>query len=241
MVTPERYHVAILAIATSVEQEAAALAADLGTIAYEERVKLAAGVPAIVLSTPELGRAEALAGTLRARRHAVHVCRASDVVASSAMTSMRRFGFDAEAIVAGDARLPWHDVSVLVRATQRRLVETTETVKEKKLSLGRALVTGGLVMRKSTERAVVTRSEDFEPVLYLFRHGGAPWLLREHGTHYGALGAMLAPVSSRNFAIAVEQIRARAPHARFDDRLLARKSATDIDLLAHLIAIAATP
>ena len=230
--------IAITRLATSIEDEARALAADLGTLAYEERLKLAAGVPAIVLATADPARAQALAGKLAARGHAVHVCRPGDVVPADAMVSMRRFQLEPDALVAGDVRLPWADLAVLVRATHRRVTETAAATTEKKFSLGRTIATGGLSMRKTVTKDVVARSEQTEPVLYLFRRSGeTPWLLREQSTHYGALGADVAPVAARNFALVIERLRAAAPHARYEDRLLARKvSPDDLDLLAHLVA-----
>ncbi|HSD90534.1 MAG TPA: hypothetical protein VLB44_23575, partial [Kofleriaceae bacterium] len=128
-------------------------------------------------------------------------------------------------------------VSVMVQARHRRVTETVDQVKDKKFDLGRAIATGGLVMRKTEKREVVTRSEDSEQVLYLFRSSGeTPWLLREHGTNFAGLGAALQPIASRNFAIAVEQFRGHAPAARFDDSLLRRPSVADVDLFAHVLS-----
>lgn len=235
----ERHVVAITALATPLEVEAKALAGDLGTIAYEERLKLTAGVPAIVLTTTDEAAAQALLAKLRARGHRAITCRRSDVVPASAMVSLRRFQLDADALLAEGARLPWTDIAALVHARHAIHTESVEVVKDKKFNLGRAVMTGGLVMRKTEKREVVTRTEDTEHVLYVFRAGGGtPWLLREQNTHYGALGAALAPTAPRNFAIAVEELRARAPHARFDDSLVRRPTA-DVDLVAHLIAAAA--
>jgi len=76
-------------------------------------------------------------------------------------------------------------------------------------------------------------------VLYLFRKSGAtPWILREQGTHYEALGARLAPTAAPNFVTTVAELRARAPQACYDERLVARRTAspTELDLLAHLVA-----
>lgn len=237
MTAGERHFVAVSALATSVDAEAKALAADLGTLAYEERLKLAAGLPAIVLASVDGEVASALAGKLRARGHRVQLCRASEVVAAEAMVSLRRFRLDADGIDAGDARLSWGDISVFVHARQRRIVDSIEQVKDKKVALGRALLTGGLMMRKTTTREVVRRSEDYEQVLYLFRaDGGTPWLLRERGTNYAGLGASLAPTAAASFAAAVDILRANASQARYDATLLRRSAIEDVDLFAWLIA-----
>jgi hypothetical protein len=232
----ERHVVAIAKLETTIDAEAKALAADLGTTAYEERLKLAAGLPAIVLATTDGGAAHALAGKLRARGHRALLCASSEVVAASAMIPLRRFELADDALVAGDARLPFADIAVLVRARHRHHTETTGIVKHKKFDATRAILTGGLVTRKTEKREVTARTEDTEQVLYLYRASGdTPWLLREHATHYGGLGPALAATATQNFAIAVEQLRARAPHAAFDDRLVRRPTIDDVDLYAHLV------
>jgi len=234
----ERYFVAVGALATPIEAEAKALAADRGTTAYEERLVLAAGLPAIVLATTDAAAANALAGKLRARGHRAQVCCGSDVVAADDMVAMRRFQVDAEALDSAEgARVAWADIRCFVRAKHVRVTQTTASVKEKKLALGRAVLTGGLIMRKTETRDVTKRSEDTEQVLYVFAAAGeTPWLLRELATNYGGLGATLAPTATANFHAAIALFRQRAPHARFDDSLLRRPPVDDIDLYAHLIA-----
>jgi len=232
----DRIIVAISALGSSIDEEAKALAADLGTIAYEQRQKLMPGMPAIVLVTTDGDAARALVDKLRSRHHRALLCRAADVVRADAMVSMRRFQMTDDGLEAGADRLPWTNISALIRARHSHQTEGVEVVKNKKFNLGRALVTGGLVMRKTVTREIVTQTKDSEHVLYVFRaDGGVPWLLREQGTHYSALGAALTPTAPRNFAIAVDQFRARAASARFDDSLV-RRMLTDVDLYAHLIA-----
>ena len=232
--------VALTALGAPIDRVAATVAATLGTLPYEERLKLAVGLPVVVLQTPDAARAASLAQSLRAAGHAVLARSADDVVAAEKMISLRRFALEPEALVAADRgeRLPWSDVGVLVRAVDRKKRHTTAVVKEKKLDVTRAVLTGGLVRNKTTQREVVTRVDDSEPVLYLFRRSGAaPWILREQGTHYEALGARLAPTAAPNFVAAVEELRARATGARYDDRLVTRRAAPEeLDLLAHVIA-----
>ncbi|HEY1812113.1 MAG TPA: hypothetical protein VGG74_07130 [Kofleriaceae bacterium] len=235
----ERYVVAIGALGTALEAEAKALADDLGSTAYEERLKLVGGVPAIVLTTRDGNAAQALVAKLRGRGHRAQLCRVSEVVPASAMILLRQFQLDDDALGTGRERLPWSDISALIRARHQRTATSVDIVKDTKFDLGRAIVTGGLMTRKTEKREVVTRSEITEQVLYLFRASGRlPWILREHSAHYGALGAALAPSAMLNFTIAVEQFRARASQARFDDTLLRRTAHVDVDLYAHLVATA---
>src|SRR2546425_6978104 len=94
--------IAELAPATSLEAEAAALAADLGTTAYQERLNLVAGPPAVVLATADAERARSLADRLHARGHGALVVDGAQVVAAGAMVELRSFRIEEEALHAGD-------------------------------------------------------------------------------------------------------------------------------------------
>jgi len=252
------YVVAITELATPVEQEAAALAADLGTTPYEERLNLASGLPAVVLTAADRARALALLKALRARGHGAVAIDAAVVVSSEAMVSMRRFGLEEGALTAEGERLPHGEILALIRAMHRTRTETRAEVKTKKFSPGRALVTGGLLVSKTVSREETSITEESQQVLYIFRaDGGTPWLLRERGTQYAALGGALSPSSAQNFLTAIARLRERAPQAVYDERLMATRkvpsrvavkgggaagsasvsSASGVDLLAHLIAL----
>lgn len=232
------YAVALTRLASSIDDEAAALARDLGGLAYEQRLKLKPGVPAIVLTTPDPARAADLHGALRGRGHDALVCRSEDIVPITEMVAMRRFRLDDDALATEGARLRWSDIAVLVRAVHRIAIETRETVAQRRLAPGRALLTGGLLTHKTTQQQVITRNEESEAVLYIFpRTSSAPWCMREQRASYEALGVDATPSSARNFELAIERIRVRARQAAYDDRLAARKAAPEeIALLVHVVA-----
>ncbi len=232
----ERYVVAIRTLGTPIEAEAKALAADLGTTAYEERLTLVAGLPAIVLATTDVAAAQALVAKLRTRGHRALLCRVADVVRATEMIQMRHFELAPEGLESGAERLRWAELSTLVRARHKRVRSTTEIVKQKKFDATRAILTGGLIMRKTEKREVSSTTEEVEQVLYLFAGGRTPWILCEQTTNYSALGAALTPIASRNFAVVVDKLRERAPHAVFDDSLIRRPAIEDVDLYAHLVA-----
>jgi len=255
--------VGIAALATSVDVEIPLLAADLGITPYEARLYLLPGLPAIALLTPEKSRALDLLGRLRARGHDALAFDASAVVTSQDMCAVRRFRFDDDALeneTPAIRRLPYASVLVTLRATHHTRVETTTEEKSRKFSAGRALLTGGLVMTKSTTTSSTTRNESRQEVLYIFRNDNEPpWLLRESGAKYDRLGEHMAATEHANFLNTVSLLRARAPHAIADDRLVGRKvperiaqvavqsmargrtietsSEAGMDLLAHLLAM----
>lgn len=232
--------VAITRLHGSMEAEADALAADLGTLAYSARLTLRAGVPAVVLETADGDQAAALAARLRQRGHGALACDTADVAAARDLTLVRHFRFEPTALVvrtsAGDDALAWADITALVRATHRTEARDVKVVSERTFDAGRAILTGGLSMSKNVKREVVTRTDESEPVLYLFRRGGPPWLLGQYRANYDGLGAELQPTAIANFVTTVARLRARAPRAHVDDRLLARRTTTaELDLLAHLL------
>ena len=251
------YAVAIAQLKTTVEQEVSALAADLGITAYEARLKLSTGMPAIVLTSQDKAFAMQCLTSLRARGHDAIACDANAIVPNSAMTSLKRFRLEADGIVASEGvKLPYPSILALVRATHRLQSETRSTVEEKKFRPAAALVTGGLVMTKTITREIVAQKDERMQVLYIFRNDGEPWILREAGTDYSSLAEKRAPTQIENFRATIELLRAHAPQAVYDERLVsARKASGQIvsvgaggsgfaastepgtDLLAHLIAL----
>lgn len=255
------YVVAITELSATVEAEAVALSSDVGVSAYQTRLMLASGTPAIVSTTHDKAPALDLLARLRRRGHAAIACDTSAIVASVAMTSMRRFSLGAGSISSGDgagAELPYDDVLALVAAVHRQRTTSESEVRESKFSAARAFITGGIVTTKTVKRDARTATEEREGVLYLFRRaGGAPWILRERGTSWAGHGRPIAPTAGVNFRITVDLLRERMPRAVYDDRLVARRSIPErtaiatgaasttmttsseagIDLLAHLLAI----
>src|SRR5262249_40496135 len=90
------YVVAICKLVSSIEDEAEALARNLGSTAYEERLNLVAGLPAIVLMTVDREKASALLGKLRARGQGAIAFDANNVTPIDRMVRPKMFtiGFD---------------------------------------------------------------------------------------------------------------------------------------------------
>ena len=253
--------VALMALASSVEEEAPQLAADLGMTPYEAGLLLRLPPPVPILRTEDRARAVELVTKLRARRHDVVACDAGAVVASDAMTPVRSFRLDEDAFVVSSAgtstSVPWDDIVALVRAVHRTSSEHVEKSEQRKLSLGRAAMSGGFLMTKTVTKTAKHTVEEREQVLYVFRQGGAPMFATISRTRYEGLAAALRPSQIENFNTLVRTLRERAPQAVYDERLLAPRpgiervragtagtvsasSSEGVDLLAHLIALAST-
>jgi hypothetical protein len=252
--------VALMALRTTVEAEAPPLAADLGSTAYETALLLRAPSPVPLLRTADRARALDLLGKLRARGHDAVACDASAVVSADAMLPVRSFRFEEDAFVVvgapgGEERVPAGDLLALVRAVHRTRTDQIEKTDERKLSLGRAAMSGGLLMTKTVTSTKTQSTEERDQVLYVFRRGGAPLLMSQSRARYDGLGPQLRPSQLENFVTVVRLLRERAPEAPYDERLLAPRpqlervragagghvsasSSDGVDLLAHLVALA---
>ncbi len=251
--------IALVELRGSVEVEMPSLAADLGITAYEAGLLLRGATPSLVLRTHERDRATALLAAMRARGHEVVAFDDVAVRSSVTMTCPRSFRLDPDAFVAvgpEEEHLPWNDVLAIVRAVHQTRTGSTTTTKEKKTSLARAALSGGLVMSKTVAKETSRTTEDREPVAYLFRASGEPpWLLAASRLRYDGLGMPLAPSQHENFELLLRAVQEHAPHADVDARLLASRSAAEtarttragehstssasgVDVLAHVVAMA---
>ncbi|AKU96862.1 hypothetical protein AKJ09_03526 [Labilithrix luteola] len=242
------YVVALVTLGRSADEEASSFASDLGITPYEAGLVLRGALPAIVLRTDVRERAIDLLGKLRARSHETVAFDASHVVASDAMAALRSFRFEADAFVnvagsGAETRLPYADLFAIVRATHVTSSVTVEKRTERKLSIGRAALTGGLMPSRTSTKETKHTTEEREFVLYLFRNDGPPWIVRASKAHYEGLGPSRSASTPKNFQQLVKRLREAAPHAIFDERLLAIRgtidpsSASKMDLLAHVVAL----
>lgn len=242
------YVVALVSLGRPAEEEAPSLATDLGITPYEAGLMLRAALPAVVLRTDARERALDLLGKLRGRNHETVAFDASHVAASDAMAALRSFRFDPDAFVnvatnGSETRLPYAGLFAIVRATHATSTTTVEKHTERKLSLGRAALTGGLMPTATTKKETKHTTEEREFVLYLFRNDGPPWIVRASKTHYEGLGPSRSPSTPENFQQLLKRLRETAPHAIFDERLLSIRgtidpsSASKMDLLAHVVAL----
>lgn len=240
------YLVAIAELGTGVEEETPLLAQDLGLGLYETRLLLAGERPKIVLRTADEARARDLLAKLRGRRHGAVACDAKAVVATEAMIRLDGFRLSDTAIHGTDGlELPFSDVLAILRAIRSTHTTTTTEVTERKLDMGRAIVSGGVLLSKATKREIQKTKETREQHLYLFRKsGGKAWVVRERETSYEGLGAAMEKSVAANFTRLVAELRARAPDAVFDDRLSrfhaadALQAALRLDEQVHLLALA---
>jgi hypothetical protein len=216
------YIVAVTELRSPIETEAARIAEDIGSTPYEVRITLTAGMPAVVLTTQDKELAQRVLSRICERGNLAVGCDDGYVVDSESMVTMKRFRMDPDGYRTEEAPnelLPYGDVLAIVRATHRQSSSSRTVVKERSFSAGRALLSGGLVMTKTTTRETKQSTDEREHVVYLFRRSGErPWIMRQDEAKYNALGAQMQPTNALNFPLAVTRLRENSPTALFDTR-----------------------
>jgi len=163
---------------------------------------------------------------------------------------VRKIEFQAGALTAWDAKGDAHrcrgpDLALLQRGM--RVSRNTQTVKtsERKLDVGRAVLSGGLLLTKKVEKTDVKTTETSEPFLLVQRRGAPDLIFYERRIDYRALGAEMQPASRANLEVVWRKLGALAPD-RVDDRVtrpgfvtgLPATSADPVDLALALVALA---
>jgi hypothetical protein len=144
--------VAISELGGPIDAAIGPLAAELGTTAYELRLVLNAGFPAVVSIAADENVARAAFAAISRHGHSAVAYDRRDVIPSERMTSLRDFRLENDRLVAQEGSSDWlgyDDIAVLLRAQHRTTSETLERTKERKLRPAMALATGGLVMSKT--------------------------------------------------------------------------------------------
>ena len=231
-----------------------ALAAALGRSGYEARVlaRSLGGGAAVVARCAEAAPAAAAVEDLRRAGFTAAAIDAGRLAAAPPAFVGRSFVLGTSALTLTDREgrsleLPWGDLDLVLRGLWSALRRESRTVVGKKFSLGRAIVTGGILLTRTTYEKRRQDVEEREGVLRLYAGGAPVATLRETALDYQGLGAELAPARGANFERLAEELRRRAPGALHDDRLARPGEAARLlgpgldpaaylDLAFHLVA-----
>jgi len=229
-----------------------ALAGALGIMVFEARQRLIGGGPSVVASFADHQQARDLAAKINQSGIKTMIVDATTVRLRDCFTIVRRFefaerGLKIETHTGQQVTLPYGEMELLLTGTSVVGSSETITVVEKKFSLGKTLLAGGIPMTKKVERQEEISSEESEQVLYLYTHDRPAAIFSLNGVNYDGFGAEMKLSRRLNFSHLMGQLRLHVPDAAFDDRLLSRVSQTrllgpaqgreaSLDLAAEILA-----
>ena len=140
-------------------------------------------------------------------------------------------------------------VSLIQRGVRATTTSETVTTNERRLDMGKAVLTGGLMLTSKVQKKSVRSEETREPFLLLQRNDGQPdAIIYERRVDYRFLGAEKQPASHANLERTLARLRALAPSAPVDDRAarpgfvsgLPLTSCDPVDLALYLVTLART-
>jgi hypothetical protein len=204
------------------EEAARVLMEAAGSTAAEARMRLAPEPPAL-LARLEDAAADALVARLRKAGLAALAIDAR-VPGEPDRLAVRTFELGGEVLQlesrAGESlEIPWGGLSLILRAQRTRRAETDKVTTAKRISIGAAIATGGLKLTRSTSSVVRSAEEQTEQLILLYAAGGRAAALAEGTLDFTCLGT-LQPSRTANLIELGNRIRARAPAARYDERLV---------------------
>ncbi|MBJ6802680.1 hypothetical protein [Geomonas propionica] len=228
------------------------LAGALGIMTFEARQRLIGGGPSVVASFADHQQARALAEKVSRGGIKALIADATAVRMRSGFLIVRRFRFEGrmlniETHNGQQETFPYADMELLITGTSVVGFSETKTIVEKKFSLGKTLLTGGIPMTSKVERQEEVSSEESEQVLYLYANDRPTTIFSLNGMNYDGFGAEMKLSRKLNFSHLISQLRLHAFGAAFDDRLLnkinqvrllgpAQGREASLDLAAEILA-----
>jgi len=229
-----------------------ALAVALGVMVFEARPRLIGGGPSVVARFADPEPALALAEKLKRIGFATLVVDSDAVRGRAGHFIVRRFELNElslriETVDGEQADVPYAEIDLLLPGTNIVGYAETKTVTERKLSLGKTLLSGGIPITKKIERQEEVATEERVKVLYLQAGQRPPVFFSQNGMSYDGFGPAMKMSRELNFNHLVSELRRLSPGAVFDDRLLNRAGQvrvlgpalnpeTSLDLAAEVLA-----
>jgi hypothetical protein len=211
--------------------------------------RLAGILPRVLLPATPAGDVDGIVAALEGLGFAVVALDPALVPGDDQRVIARRLEIDRSGLLATDGPGVEHHCRVsAISVVQRgvRTLRTSEqvTTSERKFSVGRAVMSGGLMLSKKVDKKEVKTTETQEPFLVVQRYDGQPdIIIYERRLDYRFLGADMQPSSRGNLEVVWARLQAMAPT---DDRVarpgfvsgLPLVSGDPVDLALYLVALA---
>ena len=208
-----------------------ALANALGITVYEARLRMFGNGPAVVASFADPQPALELAGKLNQSRFATLIFDAAALRSSAGYFIVRRFELKKMSIFIETsdgqrAEIPYDEVDLLLPCISIVGVSEQKTVIERKLSIGKTILSGGIPMTTKVERQEAVKSEERIKVLYLYAGKRSPVIFSQIGMTFDGLGDAMKLSRELNFAHLISELQRLCTGAVYDDLLLSQTGQT---------------
>lgn len=229
----------------------------LGITVFEARQRMIGGGPAVVAGFADPQQALALSEKLNQYGIPTMVVDATEISRRAGHFICRRFELNESflRIESGDrqrAEISYSEIDLLLPGTSIVAYSEKKTVIERKFSVGKTILSGGIPMSKKVKREEEVTTEERRKVLYLYAGNRLPIVFSQNGMIYDGLGAAMKPSRELNFTYLISELRRLSPGAVYDDRLVKRvgqvrllgpalNPETNLDLAAEILARSLRP
>lgn len=232
---------------------AKAVAEAMDIVVFEARQKIAGGGPAVLASFADAHKAQDLVKSLSAEGVPALLIDAEAMRDNRRFFVVRHFVLGPHTIQIEEAEgesleIDYAAISLLLVATRTAgQMQTTTSETQRKFSLGKTLLAGGVPMTKTVKREKVVSAEERDETLWLYAEGGKTLIFNRAEMNYDGLGEAMQFTRDLNFGHLKSELRRLAPQAVYDDRLLKRAALvrllgttldpeTDLDLAFAILA-----
>lgn len=210
-------------------RQAEALSLALGKTLMEARARLNAPGrgPFVVGLFGKEDQAHALSVKLNTGGFHAVVLAEEDIQREAGGRDIRRFDFgemelNVKSSGGESVTTSYSAIDLILRGTAISSSTSTETTRHRAFNVGRAVLSGGLMMTKTTKTVRESTNQEREGFFILYSGDERPLAFRENGLLYDSLGAARKPSRQANFSLLLAEVRRRCPAARYDERLLSR-------------------
>ena len=208
-------------------QRVQAIATALGLTPYEARARAQGPAPRVVATFGQRPPADGAAEALDAAGLDPIVLGDDQIESDARRVFVRSFALAPGSVrfVSRDGRsfdVASADFTLLLRGTRIRRDSHVEVTTERRLSVGKAVLTGGLLMTSGKKKETTISTEVREGFLSLYATSTPDLLIGETTVLYEGLGPAMAPTRAANFMRLVAELRTLAAAAVYDERLLTR-------------------
>ncbi|PLX77992.1 MAG: hypothetical protein C0615_04295 [Desulfuromonas sp.] len=209
------------------QEQVQTLAEALGVTAFDARQRLVCQGPVVVSTQADDLQAETFLHKLRDGGFEAFIVDVETAQTKRPVFFVKSFVFGSDEIRFTDqggrnVSIPYPKIRLILPSLRSMVQTETNTVTEKKLSVGKTLMTGGIPMTKKVTRKETITTDDRERMLYLCANNGARVLCGQESMSYEGFGGEMKPSREMNFNMFVTKIRESCPDAVFDERLAQR-------------------
>jgi hypothetical protein len=211
------------------ESLAGSLASVLNVSSYDAlmRLRVPGNGPLTVAVSAQTERAEELAEKLRSAGFAALVLTDAEIAAAAVTLVVKRFVLDPRELQVVTEKgdnfvLLLQNVDLMLCGMKIARSTNTETVKERSVSPGRAVLSGGLMITKTTKTTREIITDERERFINVYTGKKTAIVFRENALDYTSLGSARRPSRVENFTCLVAELRRCCPLAKFDNRLMNR-------------------